>query len=185
MPFFQTLNKCGIAISDPSTLCRYHSEVRQEAVQQALAAMNDKPKQVGRIIHNILMVADTNVHKTRKNIFTFFYLSVILNFCPSDFYFPVDAGFFQDMIMKMEMMTTETITEKMMMTFNCQLVPMSSKRASVAQPRLSSSHQVASICVKYHHQHLLRITNLIIKPESDRCQPLQMTDCCLESLIDG
>ena len=27
---------------------RYHSEVRQEAVQQALAAMNDKPKQVGR-----------------------------------------------------------------------------------------------------------------------------------------
>ena len=27
--------------------CRYHSEVRQEAVQQALAAMNDKPKQVG------------------------------------------------------------------------------------------------------------------------------------------
>ena len=28
--------------------CRYHSEVRQEAVQQALAAMHDKPKQVGR-----------------------------------------------------------------------------------------------------------------------------------------
>ncbi len=26
--------------------CRYHSEVRQEAVQQALAAMHDKPKQV-------------------------------------------------------------------------------------------------------------------------------------------
>ena len=26
--------------------CRYHSEVRQEAVQQALAAMQDKPKQV-------------------------------------------------------------------------------------------------------------------------------------------
>ena len=97
-PFSKTLNKCGIAISDPSTLCRYHSEVRQEAVQQALAAMNDKPKQVGRIIHNILMVADTNVHKTRKNIFTFFYLSVILNFCPSDFYFPVDADVFQDMI---------------------------------------------------------------------------------------
>ena len=64
------------------------------------------------------MVADTNVHKTRKNIFTFFYLSVILNFSPSDFYFPVDADVFQDMIMKMEMMTTETITGKMMMTFN-------------------------------------------------------------------
>ena len=26
--------------------CRYHSEVRQEAVQQALAALQDKPKQV-------------------------------------------------------------------------------------------------------------------------------------------
>ena len=62
-------------------------------------------------------------------------------------------------------MTTEMITEKMMMTFNWQLVPMSSKRASVAQPRLSSSHQVPSICVKYH-QHHIRITNLIIKPES-------------------
>ena len=65
-------------------------------------------------------------------------------------------------------MTTEMITEKMMMTFNWQLVPMSSKRASVAQPRLSSSHQVPSICVKYH-QHHIRITNLIIKPESDQC----------------
>ena len=66
-------------------------------------------------------------------------------------------------------MTTEMITEKMMMTFNWQLVPMSSKRASVAQPRLSSSHQVASICVKNHYKHLFRITNLIIKPESDQC----------------
>ena len=88
--------------------------------------------------------------------------------------------------MKMEMMTTiETITEKMMMTFNWQLVPMSSKRASVAQPRLSSSHQVASICVKNHYKHLIRITNLIIKPESDQCPSLQMTDCCLLRLIDG
>ena len=32
----------------PVIVLRYHSEVRQEAVQQALAAMNDKPKQVGR-----------------------------------------------------------------------------------------------------------------------------------------
>ena len=78
---------------------------------------------------------------------------MILDFSPSDFYFPVDADVFQDMIMKMEMMTTKTITDKMMMTFNWQLVPMSSKRASVAQPRLSSSHQVASICVKYHQDH--------------------------------
>ena len=34
--------------SKPVIVLRYHSEVRQEAVQQALAAMNDKPKQVGR-----------------------------------------------------------------------------------------------------------------------------------------
>ena len=34
--------------SKPVIVLRYHSEVRQEAVQQALAAMNDKPKQVSR-----------------------------------------------------------------------------------------------------------------------------------------
>ena len=58
-------------------------------------------------------------------------------------------------------MTTEMITEKMMMTFNWQLVPMSSKRASVAQPRLSSSHQVASICVKNHYKHLIYVCDSI------------------------
>ena len=44
--FWSTNKLLMLELCNMKTICRYHSEVRQEAVQQALAAMQDKPKQV-------------------------------------------------------------------------------------------------------------------------------------------